>query len=169
MKDTITRFLHAVLPALCLAAVVPAWSKDPQVSPGRYTGDSYGELHSPRVKDEHAREHQTCWSCLFFGSYPGDGFTDPARRFRSTLYAKCRGAWWSPKETSLGRSFWFLRTNGYTQANAVYVGAGGDIYNRGMVNTCKDAAVLPAIVLDLSRADYQVAPPVRSDDVNQRD
>ena len=95
-----------------------------------------------------------------YGFYPGDGFTDSARRFSSTLYAKCRGSWWSPKDGSLGCSFWFLRTSGYTNANAVYVGAGGDIYNRGMVNTCNDAAVLPALILDLSRADYQPAPEV---------
>lgn len=31
-----------------------------------------------------------------YGFYPGNGVDDPARRFRSTLYAKCRGAWWSP-------------------------------------------------------------------------
>ena len=97
-----------------------------------------------------------------YGFYPGDGFEDPARQFRSTLYAKCRGSWWSPKETSLGGSFWFLRTSGYTKANAVYVGAGGDIYNRGMMNICNDAAVLPAIYLDLGSADYQIAPEVSS-------
>ena len=97
-----------------------------------------------------------------YGFYPGDGFGDPARQFRSTLYAKCRGTWWSPKETSLGGSFWFLRTSGYTNANAVYVGAGGDIYNRGMMNTCNDAAVLPAIYLDLGSADFQMAPEVTS-------
>lgn len=72
-------------------------------------------------------------------------------RGANLIYAKCRGSWWSPKDSSLGCSFWFLRTSGYTQANAVYVGAGGEIYNRGMVNTCNDAAVLPALILDLSR------------------
>ena len=98
-----------------------------------------------------------------YGFYPGDGFTDPARRFRSTLYAKCRGSWWSPNDNEApGGSFWFLRTSGYTNANAVYVGAEGDIYNRGMVNTCNDAAVLPAIILDLSQAKYQTAPEVTS-------
>ena len=86
-------------------------------------------------------------------------------RGANLIYAKCRGSWWSPKDSSLGCSFWFLRTSGYTQANAVYVGAGGEIYNRGMVNTCNDAAVLPALILDLSRAPFTVAPPVGSNDI----
>ena len=98
-----------------------------------------------------------------YGFYPSDGVTDPARHFSSTLYAKCRGVWWSPKTTSLGCSFWFLRVSGYTQANVVYVGAGGDIYNRGIANTCNDAALLPAITIDLSRTDIKVAPSVTSE------
>jgi hypothetical protein len=98
-----------------------------------------------------------------YGFYPSDGVTDPARHFNSTLYAKCRGAWWSPKTTSLGCSFWFLRVCGYTQANVVYVGAGGDIYNRGIANTCNDAALLPAITIDLSKTDIKVAPSVTSE------
>ena len=33
-----------------------------------------------------------------YGFSNSDSGNDPARRFRSTLYAKCRGAWWSPVE-----------------------------------------------------------------------
>ena len=28
---------------------------------------------------------------------PGHGFDDPAKRFRATTFAKCRGAWWSSR------------------------------------------------------------------------
>lgn len=97
-----------------------------------------------------------------YGFFPSDGPNDPARRFCSTLYAKCRGAWWSPESSSAGNSFWFLRTNGYTMANAVYVGDAGDIYNRGILNTCNDTALLPAITIDLSKAEWTAAASVMS-------
>jgi hypothetical protein len=102
-----------------------------------------------------------------YGFSNSDSGNDPARRFRSTLYAKCRGAWWSPVDGYLGTSFWFMRSVGYTKANVVYVGESGDTYNRGIVVTCNDAAVLPAITLDLSKADYQPAEPVYSTDIIQ--
>jgi hypothetical protein len=49
----------------------------------------------------------------------------------------------------------------------VYVGESGDTYNRGIVVTCNDSAVLPAITLNLSKADYQPASPVYSTDIIQ--
>ena len=101
------------------------------------------------------------------GFYDKDYGNDPARRFRSTLYAKCRGAWWSPVEKFRGMSFWFMRTVGYTKANVVYVGESGDTYNRGIVVTCNDAAVLPAITLNLPKADYRPSTPVYSSDIIQ--
>ena len=100
-----------------------------------------------------------------YGFSNSDSGNDPARRFRSTLYAKCRGAWWSPMEEYRGISFWFMRSIGYTKANVVYVGESGDTYNRGIVVTCNDAAVLPAITLNLSSANYQKAEPVYSTDI----
>ena len=103
-----------------------------------------------------------------YGFSNSDSGNDPARRFRSTLYAKCRGAWWSPVEGYLGTSFWMMRSVGYTKSNVVYVGESGDTYNRGIVVTCNDAAVLPAITLDLSKADYQPAEPVYSTDIIQQ-
>ena len=51
-----------------------------------------------------------------YGFYAGSGIDDSARRFRSTLYAKCRGAWWSSVEGYRGNSFWFMRTSGYTSS-----------------------------------------------------
>ena len=85
---------------------------------------------------------------------------------RSTLYAKCRGAWWSSVEGYRGNSFWFMRTNGYTPSSITYVCDFGYLYNQGTAVTCDDAAVLPAITIDLSKANYQTAAPVASTDVN---
>ena len=348
-----------MLTAVFIAAVFPACTKDPIPSPGHYTGDSYGELHSPLVKAERTKEHQTCWSCLYYGSYPanevvkaafdavdlyaiedgdlivdaalyakleqavwdgnddaevdgkryhrlssadavtasgehlqhyrwkdlwawhyfayapikwrvlkisgnnallladrmpdthpfhnsdedtdwsrsdvrkwlnevfmaqafsqsereviletsienhpnsyfgtpsgpdtrdyvfllsgkdvfdsaraadygfypGSGIDDPARRFRSTLYAKCRGAWWSPVKGYRGNSFWMMRTSGYTPSTITYICDFGYIYNQGTSVTCDDAAILPAITIDLGRAAFSVAPSVRSDDATSR-
>ena len=100
-----------------------------------------------------------------YGFYAGSGIDDPARRFRSTLYAKCRGAWWSSVEGYRGNSFWFMRTNGSTPSNITYICDFGYLYNQGTAVTCDDAAVLPAITIDLSMANYQLAQPVESTDV----
>ena len=101
-----------------------------------------------------------------YGFYAGSGIDDPARRFRSTLYAKCRGAWWSSVTGYRGNSFWFMRTNGYTPSNITYVCDFGYLYNQGTAVTCDDAAVLPAITVDLAKASYQKTTPVASTDVN---
>lgn len=127
-------------------------------APNHYFGTSCGPDTQDRVFILAEADVFSSDKAVDYGFDPSDGKTDPARRFHATLYAKCRGAWWSPKDSSPGSSFWFLRTSGYTAANVVYVGAEGDIYNRGQVNTCDDAAVLPAIVIDLSLAKYSPAP-----------
>ena len=101
-----------------------------------------------------------------YGFYAGSGIDDSARRFRSTLYAKCRGAWWSSVEGYRGNSFWFMRTSGYTSSNITYVCDFGYLYNQGTSVTCDDAAVLPAITIDLEKASYQKTTPVESTDVN---
>jgi hypothetical protein len=95
-----------------------------------------------------------------YGFYAGSGFDDPARRFRSTLYAKCRGAWWSPVEGYRGNSFWMMRTSGYNHNYVTYICDFGYIYQQGTAVTCDDAALLPAVTIDLSRAPYSVAPSV---------
>jgi hypothetical protein len=102
-----------------------------------------------------------------YGFYPGNGLDDSARRFRSTLYAKCRGAWWSPVQGYRGNSFWFMRTSGYTPGTGTYICDFGYIYNQGTSVSCNDAALLPAITIDLSRAKYSPAPSVRSTEINQ--
>ena len=101
-----------------------------------------------------------------YGFYAGSGIDDPARRFRSTLYAKCRGAWWSSVMNYRGNSFWFMRTSGYTPSNITYVCDFGYLYNGGTAVTCDDAAVLPAITVDLAKASFQRSTPVASTDVN---
>lgn len=42
----------------------------------------------------------------------------------------------------------------------------GYLYNQGTAVTCDDAAVLPAIIVDLEKADYQKTTSVESTDVN---
>ena len=102
-----------------------------------------------------------------YGFYPGDEVNDKARRFTSTMYAKCRGAWWSSSSNNLGNSFWSTRTNGYTMANTTFVGDAGDIYNRGIAVTCNDMGIVPAMTVDLSRAQWKEAADVVSTDINK--
>ncbi len=49
------------------------------------------------------------------------------------------------------------RTTGYTRDNVVYVDESGYMYNRGILVTCADAAVIPALVLDLDSSAYEYA------------
>ena len=97
---------------------------------------------------------------VFEGKYAGRygfqdnrDYDDPAKRFTSTLYAKCMGAWWSPVGDYAGNSFWFMRTNGYTPRSVTYVCDFGYIYSRGTLVTCSDAGILPAMWIDLDRAE----------------
>ncbi len=80
-------------------------------------------------------------------------YDDPAKRFTSTLYAKCMGSWWSPVASYAGNSFWFMRTSGYTSRIVTYICDFGFIYSRGTLATCNDAGVLPAMWIDLEKAD----------------
>lgn len=87
-----------------------------------------------------------------YGFDPSRDYDDPAKRFTSTLYAKCMGAWWSPVEAYAGNSFWFMRTSGYTPRSVTYVCDFGYIYSKGTLVTCGDAGVLPAMWVDTRRA-----------------
>ena len=71
----------------------------------------------------------------------------------------------SPVKGYRGNSFWFMRTSGYTPSTVTYICDFGYIYNQGTLVTCDDAALLPAISIDLSRAQFTVAPPVCSNDI----
>lgn len=136
-------------------------------APNYYFGTSSGPTTSDRVFVLSENEIFASDAAKSFGFYPGDEVNDKARRFTATMYAKCRGAWWSSKEEQMGNSFWSTRTNGYTMANTTYVGDAGDIYNRGIAVTCNDIAVLPAITIDLSRAPWKEADDVASTDINK--
>ena len=99
------------------------------------------------------------------GFYAGNGFDDPAKRFRSTMYAKCRGSWWSSVNGYMGNSFWFMRTNGYTRESVTYICDFGYIYSRGTISTCNDAGILPVIWIDLDHAQLSPAGTVSSADI----
>ncbi len=101
------------------------------------------------------------------GFYASTGKDDPAKRFKSTMYAKCRGAWWSPVNGYRGNSFWFMRTNGYTQESVTYICDFGYIYQRGTISTCEDAGLLPAMWISLDNAPYELAGVVRSSDIQK--
>ncbi|MBQ6609085.1 MAG: hypothetical protein IJH70_01470 [Oscillospiraceae bacterium] len=77
--------------------------------------------------------------------------------FRPTDFAVCKGAWRASDESLNGNVFWITRTTGYNHSNVVYVDESGCIYNRGILVTCPDAAVIPALVLDLDSCDYEYA------------
>ncbi|MBQ7244219.1 MAG: hypothetical protein IJS52_08490 [Bacilli bacterium] len=79
-----------------------------------------------------------------YGFACSDATADPARQIKPTRYAIARGAWSSEED---GHGFFMLRTSGYNQSNAVYVGNLGDIYNRGIPVSNKDAMVMPALRL----------------------
>ena len=100
-----------------------------------------------------------------YGFDPGRDHDDPAKRFKSTLYAKCMGAWWSPVGDYAGNSFWFMRTSGYTARSVTYVCDFGYIYSKGTLVTCSDAAVLPAMWVDLKKAQLADAGETSSEEI----
>ena len=99
------------------------------------------------------------------GFYAGGGVDDAARRFSPTPYAMARGAWYSPVDAYRGNGFWFMRTTGYTAASVTYICDFGYIYSRGTYATCNDAALLPAIRVDLDTAACEYAGTVTSADI----
>ena len=140
---------------------------DVENAPNYYFGTSSGPATKDRVFVLSERDIFASEAAKTYGFYPGDEVNDKGRRFTATMYAKCRGAWWSSKEGTLGNSFWSTRTNGYTMANTTFVGDAGDIYNRGIVVTCNDMGVVPAITVDLSRCTWKKVDDVVSTDVNK--
>jgi hypothetical protein len=84
-----------------------------------------------------------------------DDIPDRAKQFKPTDYALWKGVWKEAGER--GNVFWITRTTGYTHDNVVYVDESGYMYNRGILVTCSDAAVIPALVLDLDSSVYEYA------------
>jgi hypothetical protein len=97
-----------------------------------------------------------------YGFEPSDAAPDRARCLSATDYAAARGAWQSGDEA--GNSYWFLRTNGYTRDNVVYVGEHGYLYNRGISVNCVDAGIVPVIRVRLG-----YCPLTRVEDIASRD
>jgi hypothetical protein len=132
---------EAILPTLC--GNPP--NRDYGTDSGRDTEDRLFILSNEEVfEGENAGR---------YGFHASRDYDDPAKRFTSTLYAKCMGAWWSPVEAYAGNSFWFMRTSGYTSRSVTYVCDFGYIYSRGTLATCSDAGVLPAMWIDLDKAE----------------
>ena len=136
---------EAILPVLC--GNQP--NRDYGTDSGRDTEDRLFILSNEEVfEGENAGK---------YGFDESRDYDDPAKRFTSTLYAKCMGAWWSPVDKYAGNSFWFMRTSGYTSRNVTYICDFGFIYSRGTLATCSDAGVLPAMWIDLDRAEITPA------------
>ena len=103
-----------------------------------------------------------------YGFYPGHGYDDPAKRFKSTMYAKFQGCWYSPVTDYRGNCFHFMRTPGYRQSYVSYICDFGYIYGRGTSADCFDAGIIPVIDVDLSKADYQVKEDRSSESMMQK-
>lgn len=132
---------EAIIPVHCENAA----NRDYQTDSGKGTEDYLFILSNDEVFEGTEAER--------YGFHFGRDYDDPARRFTSTLYAKCMGAWWSPVDAYSGNSFWFMRTSGYTSRSVTYVCDFGYIYSRGTLATCSDAGVLPAMWIDLDKAE----------------
>ena len=102
-----------------------------------------------------------------YGFHKGSGVDAPSKRFRSTMYAKYMGAWWSPVDNYKGNSFWFMRTNGYSESFVTYICDFGYIYDRGTSIAQKGAGILPMMKIDASKVNLVDAGVVRSDEVNK--
>ena len=99
------------------------------------------------------------------GFTESDGINDCARRFQPTMYAKARGAWYSPLDGNKGNGFWLLRTSGYTPSNVNYICDFGAVYNRGTYVTVNDAGVVPVIRVDIDKAGFKNAGTVSSAEI----
>ena len=100
---------EAIVPTLCSNLA----NRDYGTDSGRDTEDRIFILSNEEVfEGEEAGR---------YGFHASRDYDDPAKRFTSTLYAKCMGAWWSPVDDYAGNSFWFMRTNGYTPESVTYI------------------------------------------------
>ena len=136
-------------------------------NPNEYYGTSSGNDTEDYVYIPSNEEVFSSDIAKAYGFYEGSGVDDAARRFRSTIYAKYRGAWWSPVEEYKGNSFWFTRTSGYSGKSISYICDFGYIYSRGMKFETLGAGILPMIRVDASKIDLYDAGFVRSDEINK--
>lgn len=136
-------------------------------TPNEYYGTSSGEDTEDFVYIPSNADLFSSDQAAEDGFYEGSGVDDAAKRFCSTIYAKYKGAWWSPVEEYRGNSFWFTRTNGYSDRSISYICDFGYIYSRGMKCDTKGAGVLPMIRVDASKINLYDAGFVRSDEINK--
>ena len=135
--------------------------------PNEYYGTSSGEDTEDFVYIPSNEEVFSSDTAAEDGFYEGSGVDDAAKRFRSTIYAKYRGAWWSPVEEYKGNSFWYTRTNGYSDQSISYICDFGYIYSRGMKCDTIGAGVLPMIRVNARKIDLYDAGFVSSDEINK--
>lgn len=102
-----------------------------------------------------------------YGFYVGHGYDDPAKRFKSSMYAKFKGTWFSPVKGYRGNCFHFMRTPGYKQSYASYICDFGYIYSRGTSSDCFDAGILPVIDVDLNKFSWTLENERSSTDMMQ--
>ena len=146
------------------AAIVKTKIKN---NPNEYYGTSSGKDTEDYVYIPSNEEVFSSGTANAYGFYEGSGVDDAAKRFRSTIYAKYKGAWWSPVEEYKGNSFWYTRTNGYSDQSISYICDFGYIYSRGMKCDTLGAGVLPMIRVDASKIDLYDAGFVSSDEINK--
>ena len=152
-------FLGTAFSAREQAAILAAPVENPDNS---YYGTECGEETADRVFILSNEEVFAGENAGRHGFYPGSGVDDPARRFRPTMYAMARGTWYSPVEGYRGNGFWFMRTSGYTLSSVTYICDFGYIYSRGTDVSCNDSGILPAIRVDLNKAQLEEAGTVSS-------
>ncbi len=104
-------------------------------------------------------------SAVCSGFASSDGTDDAARRFKPTMYAMAKGAWYSLADGNEGNGFWLLRTSGYTPSNVNYICDFGAVYNRGTYVTVSDAGILPVIRVYQDKAVLEYAGTVSSDEI----
>lgn len=89
---------------------------------------------------------------------------DPARRSKSSTYAKAMGTWSSTSTAYWGNCWWWLRSPGINTSGAACVGIVGYVFRYGYDVDYYDYAVRPALHLNLSSSNlYSYAGIVCSD------
>jgi len=119
-----------------------------------YFGTDCGDETSDKIFIPAESELFIYDSSVIHGFSPRDAVADRARQFQPTDYAVWKGAWSASQEDVQGNVFWITRTMGYTRQNVVYIDESGYMFNRGILATCPDAAVIPALILDLDSSVY---------------
>ena len=122
-------------------------------NPNRSYGTDCGNTTADRVFVLSEEEVYLDTKATRHGFYAYTGVDDPAKRFKPTMYAMARGAWYSPVEAYRGNGFWFMRTNGYSESSVTYICDMGYIYEHGTDVMCADSGILPVICVDSAKVE----------------